>query len=333
MYSTTISSDVGKAALFLESGELVAIPTETVYGLAANACDAAAVAKVFTAKKRPSANPLIVHVDCIEKIALYAAGIPPAAERLLHAFSPGPLTVLLPGNGTLPSIINNGQPLVAFRIPAHPVTLQLLRQLPFPVVAPSANLFTSISPTTTSHVMKYFRGQIPFILEGGACSIGVESTVVGFDEDGNPVVYRTGAITAAEIAAVTGREVIVNQGPSGSSPGTTPHHYSPVTPFYLVSSVHQLPAEVDVLKTGLLCFREKNSRFPANHQFVLSVEGNLHEAAKNLYKGLHYLDEKHLSFLVAEKLPNIGLGITVNDRLQRATHSYRYRFEKPFSLI
>jgi len=319
MNTTIISSDIRLAIELLKKNELVAIPTETVYGLAANATSEEAVRRVFEVKGRPLTNPLIVHTDSIEKIENYVETIPAAAKRLLEKFSPGPLTLLLRSNGKLPSIINNGHELIAFRIPSHRLTLSLLQQLPFPVVAPSANRFTSISPTNVWHVYKDLSGQIPFVLNDGSCDIGVESTVVGFDGE-VPVIYRQGAITAAQIEEVLGKVKLNSNHSKLASPGMLSKHYSPNTPLYLVNNISKIPLKYEANKTGLLCFTRYNYNFPVPHQFLLSVEGSLKEAARNFYKALHYLDELQLKCIIAEKLPNIGLGITLNDRLQRAAH-------------
>ena len=167
MFKTLIGKDVEKAAAYLQLEELVAIPTETVYGLAANACSDIAVKKVYAVKQRPSHNPLIVHIDSFDKLHRYTTAIPAAAKLLMEAFAPGPITFILPANGRLSAFVNSRHRQVAFRVPAHPLAEQLLQALPFPLVAPSANLFTTISPTHPSHVLKNFNGAIPYILDGG----------------------------------------------------------------------------------------------------------------------------------------------------------------------
>lgn len=315
---TTIGYSIHEGAELLRKEDLVAIPTETVYGLAANATSVTALEKVFNVKQRPLYNPLIVHTNSIDTIASYVTHIPATAMALLEYFAPGPLTVLLPSNKRLPALVNNGKPLLAFRIPQHPLTLALLKELPFPLAAPSANIFTQISPTNAWHVFKNFNGKIPYILDGGSCLLGIESTVVGFDENETPVIYRQGAVTASQIANVAGKVRIRKTMNSKLSPGLSSHHYSPATPMYLVKDIHNITAELDVERTALLCFNSYNYQFPISHQFILSNDGNLHEAARNLYKAMHYLDELNLDCLIVEKVPNIGLGMAINDRLQRA---------------
>lgn len=319
-YNTQTGTAIDKAAAYLTAGELVAIPTETVYGLAANATDTLAVKKVFEVKKRPFFNPLIVHCEKTEQINLYVSGISPLAEKLLQAFSPGPLTILLPGNNQLPDTINNGMRDVAFRIPAHPITQILLNILPFPLVAPSANIFTTISPTTPAHVLKNFNGQIPYILDGGACSVGLESTVVGFDREGMPVIFRQGAITAEQIKEIAGTVRFHSKEENGASPGMTAIHYAPTTPLYLEEDV---TTEFTTDKIGVICFNEKDERYSEQNQIVLSKAGNLTEAARHLYDALHQLDERKLDFIIAKKIPNEGIGIAINDRIQRAAHAFK----------
>ncbi|MER3463915.1 MAG: threonylcarbamoyl-AMP synthase [Chitinophagaceae bacterium] len=325
---TIIDNDIIQAASFLAADELVGIPTETVYGLATNACSETAVAKIFTVKQRPFSSPLIVHVDNYEKIKPFVRYIPETAKPLFNAFSPGPLTVLLEGNGVLPTVVNDGRKLIAFRIPAHELTRTLLQAIPFPLVAPSANKFTTISPTTPQHVLKNFDGEIPYILDGGHCTVGIESTVVGFEENESPVIYRQGAITAEKIKSVVGRIASHKANDDTPSPGLLKHHYSPKTPLILVDDLKQLPLEVALGRTGILAFNHYHSAIPRKQQFILSIQSNLNEAAQNLYKGLHYLDELSLDTIIAEKLPNIGIGIAINDRLQRAVHPSLYESTK-----
>lgn len=316
-YNTIISDDISQAAKLLQRGELVAIPTETVYGLAANATDRDAIKKVFAVKRRPSHNPLIVHVADERQIMDYVTHIPWCISSLLEAFTPGPLTVLLPTNGQLPSVANNGQPLMAFRIPAHGVARQLLRLLDFPLVAPSANIYTTVSPTTAAHVLKNFSGTIPMILDGGECNVGIESTVVAASGD-QIIMYREGAITKDDICRVTGLPVIPAGGHcSKASPGMSRLHYSPRTPLFLVDDITQEQI-ADPRRTGILTFNKQLDFIPPGQQIRLSVCSDMSEAARNLYKALHQLDELNLDRLVAERLPEYGMGKAINDRLERA---------------
>ena len=321
LYQTKTGTDIDEAIKHLERGDLVAIPTETVYGLAANAYSEKAVEKIFTVKRRPATNPLIVHVDRIAEVKAIVRDMPETAELLLEHFAPGPITLLLPKNALIPGIVNAGRVDVAIRIPSHPVTLELLRRLDFPLVAPSANLFGTISPTMPEHVLKNFDGQIPYILDGGACEVGIESTVVGFEKDGTPLIFRQGAITAEEIRRVTGKiGARGNQG--GASPGLLPFHYSPTTPLLLTTGIEAALSRYEHKRVGLLSFSQLYPGLPRHHQFVLSPQRNLAEAARNLYRGLHYLDELQLDVLLAEQLPDTGLGRALNDRLQKASFQY-----------
>jgi L-threonylcarbamoyladenylate synthase len=329
-FETVIGTDIDKAIYHLERNELVGIPTETVYGLAGNAFSEKAVAKIFAAKQRPSNNPLIVHVDRIAEVKQLVREVPDAAEALLEHFSPGPLTLVLKRNSLISGLVTANRAEVAIRIPAHPITLALLRKIDFPLAAPSANLFSAISPTHPRHVLKNFNGRIPYILDGGSCDVGIESTVVGFDNEGTPVIYRQGAITAEEIALVAGK-VQVKTGNSKASPGMSPYHYAPKTPLQLVDRFSPL-LNFDNRRIGLLCFNRYYRDVPLANQFVLSATGNLQEAAKNLYRGLHYLDNLKLDILVAESCPAVGLGKAINDRLQRAGNAFRSTSKKPFSL-
>ncbi len=327
MYQTLIGEDIQVAARWLRKGELVGLPTETVYGLAADATSEAAVRKVFAVKRRPLHNPLIVHVDGIAKIHPYVTHIPAPARVLLQAFTPGPLTLLLPANRVLPSVVNNGRRELAFRIPAHPMAQELLQALDFPLVAPSANAFTGISPTQPAHVQKYFDGQIPYILDGGSCIVGIESTVVGFDRDGLPVIYREGACSREQIEALVGpvRSKGVTAETEAPSPGMMAFHYAPETPLVLARSTEALPAGIDPARTGLIRMSTYHSGLPKEHQFLLSPSASAEEAARNLYEALHRLDRLKLDLIIAEKLPDIGLGRAINDRLQRAAHPSPFR--------
>lgn len=324
-FKTIIGTDIDEAIYHLERNELVGVPTETVYGLAGNAFSEKAIEKVFATKQRPSNNPLIVHVDRIAEVKQLVREVPDAAEALLEHFSPGPLTLVLKRNALISSLITANRAEVAIRIPAHPATLNLLRKIDFPLVAPSANLFSTISPTHPNHVMKNFNGKIPYILDGGSCDVGIESTVVGFDKEGTPVIYRQGAITAEEIGLVAGK-VQIKCGNSNISPGRSPYHYSPRTPLQVVDRFSPL-LNFDNRRIGLLCFNRYYRDVPLFNQFVLSPSANLQEAAKNLYRGLHYLDDLKLDILIAENCPPVGLGKTINDRLQRASNAFRPTFK------
>lgn len=320
MFKTVTGKDIFVAGSWLKKDELVAIPTETVYGLAANACSESAIQKVFATKQRPSYNPLIVHVHKVEMISQFVKSFPDIAKAMMMEFSPGPLTILLPTNGILPSIVNNGKELIAFRIPDHSMTLELLASLDFPLVAPSANVYTTVSPTDPQHVLKNFNGKIPYILDGGPCNVGIESTVVGFDENDRPVIYRHGALTKEEIRSFAGYATVFNKEGDHSSPGLSKLHYSPKTKLVLIDDLQSLPGGINPEKTGLISFLAQHPIIPWSNTFILSPNGDIKEAARNLYKALHNLDDLSFELILAERMPENELGVTINDRLIRASN-------------
>lgn len=302
-----------QAVHLLQSGQCVAIPTETVYGLAANALDSVAVTQIFRIKNRPFFDPLIVHVASIEAITPLVRDIPPAAQILLRAFSPGPLTLLLPRAACIPDLVTAGSERVAIRIPAHPVCQALLQRLPFPLAAPSANPFGYISPTTAAHVAAQLGDQVPLILDGGPCRIGLESTIVGFEPDA--VIHRHGGIAAAQLAKVLGQP-LAPQPPRKAhpqAPGMLDSHYAPRTALHLPPWPDPLPHDC-----ALLRFRDFDPRVPPTHQRQLSVQGDLDEAARNLFAAMRELDALRTAHIFAETVPQQGLGQAINDRLYRA---------------
>ena len=316
--TTTICPNLLPAIALLTRDDVVAIPTETVYGLAGNALSDAAVRKIYAIKNRPLHNPLIVHVAEVFRIADIAHDIPELAWQLLERFSPGPLTLLLPKKPVISDLVTAGLPRVAVRIPAHPLALELLRNLDFPLAAPSANPFGYISPTAPEHVLKQLGGKIAYILDGGVCDKGIESTVVGF-EAGRPIIHRQGAISEEDIRQMAADAVVSDhESAAPASPGMLPYHYSPATRLVFAEASADLVARFDPGEVGVLAFDRYWPNFPEEHQVVLSRTGNLDEAAHNLYAALHSLDAMNLKLIVAEHLPEQGLGRAVNDRLRRA---------------
>ncbi|MEO1447888.1 MAG: L-threonylcarbamoyladenylate synthase [Bacteroidota bacterium] len=314
-----IGTDTAAAAMLLAKGELVAIPTETVYGLAANAFDPEAVTRIFQTKNRPSFNPLIVHSDTWEKLEPFLREIPPTARKLGEIFWPGPLTILLPRNEIIPDLVTAGNDRVAVRIPRHPLTLELLAQLDFPLAAPSANPFGYISPTTSAHVQEQLGDKIPYILEGGAAAVGVESTIVGYEADGSWKLYRPGGVEAEALEGVLGplsRFEGHTNAPTAS--GQLKSHYAPRTKVVFGPLKVNLQKGLSPKKTGVLAFRQKRADIPAHQQIVLSASGDMGEAARNLFSALRQLDAMGLDLIVAEALPEKGLGRAINDRLERA---------------
>lgn len=319
-----IGKDIAKAKDLLESGELVGIPTETVYGLAGNAFDADAVAKIFAVKDRPSFDPLIVHTSSLHKVADFTTHIPDSLFLLAKKYWPGPLTLLLERKANISDLVTSGLDTVAVRIPRHPLTLSLLASLDFPLAAPSANPFGYISPTQAEHVDAQLGGKIPYILDGGNCEVGLESTIVGM-ENGQVTVYRLGGLDVHAIEAVVGRVVVKTHSSSNpKSPGMLKSHYAPKKPFILGNLKDLINAyQADKTSFAVLSFKDAFMEIAESRQVALSPEGDLDEAAKNLFAAMRALDSLDVSVILAELLPEEGLGKAINDRLRRAAADSR----------
>ncbi len=314
-----ITKSLENAIITLKKNELIAIPTETVYGLAGNAYNETAIKKIFELKKRPFYNPLIVHIKSLAYLQEIASDIPDNALKLAKVFWPGPLTLVLKKQKHISDLITAGKNTVAVRVPSHPLTLDLLNKLDFPLVAPSANPFGSISPTHAEHVFNYFGEELNIILDGGECEKGLESTIIGF-ENNQTLLYRHGAISLEEIEKITGKLSIASiRNESPDAPGMLSRHYAPTTDTYLSNNISDLVKLFEGKKIGLLVFKSPIQNNNIFHQEVLSKSGDFNEAAKNLYAAMHRLDQNKLDVILAEKLPNIGLGKTINDKLERAT--------------
>jgi L-threonylcarbamoyladenylate synthase len=318
-----ITTDINEAKKELESDEIIAIPTETVYGLAGNAYSENALKKIFALKKRPLYNPLIVHIKSADFLPQVAKEIPELAITLAKAFWPGPLTLVLKKQPHIPDLVTSGKDTVAIRVPNHPLTLKLLEQLEFPLAAPSANPFGSISPTTASHVFNYFEDTLKVILDGGDCQSGIESTIIGFENE-QPIVYRLGSLSVEQIEEKIGPVMHKTQSIDNApiAPGMLSRHYAPKTDTILTTDVEALVKSYPDKKIGLLLFQNEKSHVPVEHQEILSKSGDLDEAAKNLYAAMHRLDKLNLDLIIAERLPDVGLGKTINDKLQRATQKH-----------
>lgn len=310
---TTIGTDLYQAAELLRSGELVGMPTETVYGLAGNALNETAVAKIFAVKERPSFDPLIMHLPDLAAVDRYVTNVPAAARRLAEGFWPGPLTMVFPRRKNVPDLVTAGLDTVAVRVPQHDLARSLLAALDFPLAAPSANPFGYISPTSAAHVAQQLGGKIPYVLDGGQCRVGLESTIVSF-ADGTPVVLRKGGIALEELFEALGGEVPVKTHSSSNpeAPGMLARHYSPGVPFYLAGDPGIPPAA----ELARIVFGEPNA--PEKGTYSLSETGNNSEAARNLFGLLRQLDAADYQGIVANLLPESGLGRAVNDRLRRA---------------
>ena len=314
-----VAADYAKAVALLRNGEAVALPTETVYGLAADALNALAVAKIFEAKERPRFDPLIVHLpkrDWLEKIANLETQDGPLIFKLADAFWPGPLTIVLPKREMVPDIVTAGLETVAVRISAHPVFGDVIGALGGPLAAPSANRFGRISPTAAAHVLEELNGRIPLIVDGGPTQHGLESTIIA-PRNGRIEVLRRGPITVKQLAAF--RDVaVVGATPSPEAPGQLPSHYAPRTPLLLVDDAGLFVQPTDK-RCGLLCWKSTTENFAEARR--LSEDRDLTEAAANLFRYLRELDNLGLDLIVAEKLPEDGLGAAINDRLRRASGS------------
>jgi len=314
---TLVGTDIQYAIDLLKHGELVAIPTETVYGLAANALNAEAVLKIYETKGRPAFNPLIVHVHDINQFEKYATEVPDLVKILAEKFSPGPLTYVLPKRDVVPDIVTGGGNTVALRVPGHPLTLKLLSQLDFPLAAPSANPFGYISPVLAEHVAEQLDGKIPYILDGGHSMIGVESTVITI-ENNKVVVLRIGGVPMEDIHAVTGpMELRINLSSNPQSPGQLRSHYAPRIPL-VFGEVSQLINSFSGKKQALLVFSERNHSKNIIAQEVLSPSRDIKEAARNLFSALRRLDKSDADIIIAERFPEFGFGMAINDRLERA---------------
>lgn len=314
---TLVGNDLSLAIAYLKQGEIVAIPTETVYGLAGNALDEEAVLKIYEAKQRPRFNPLILHVSSFDQFHKYAKDIPETCRILAAKFSPGPLTFLLNKEDTVPDLVTAGSEKVAIRIPAHPLTRSLLEQIDFPLAAPSANPFGYVSPVTAEHVMDGLQGRIPYILDGGPCSVGLESTIIGFEGD-EIILYRHGAIPQESIEGVTGRPVrTVTHHIQIDTPGQLKSHYAPRIPLWM-GDIDTLMQVHHGKKIAIISFSKRYTYPEPSYQFILSPSGDFHEAARNLFRVLRQIDMLDADIILAERFPEAGLGRAINDRLQRA---------------
>ncbi|HTF81834.1 MAG TPA: L-threonylcarbamoyladenylate synthase [Cytophagales bacterium] len=310
-----IGNDIKYCKAVLDGNGLVAIPTETVYGLAGNGLSKLAVSKIFEVKKRPFFDPLILHTDSMDKIMSFVDFMPDEAQILAKAIWPGPLTLVLQKKALVPDLVTSGLPTVGVRIPAHPLTLELLSKLDYPLAAPSANPFKYISPTTAQHVQDQLGAYIPYILDGGACTVGVESTILGF-EDGVPTVYRFGGLAVESIEALIGTVRILTQNETNpSAPGMLKLHYAP-TKKLVVDDLANLDKYLGK-RLGLITFTTFVKE--AHVCRVLSPNCRLDEAANNLFATMRELDNLDIDLILAERFPDQGLGKAINDRLYRAS--------------
>jgi len=314
-----IGTDIEQAATLLRTGKLVAIPTETVYGLAAHAFQEPAVVSIFEAKQRPAFDPLIVHTHHINQFEQVAINIPDLAYKLAEAFMPGPVTLILPRNPQIPLLVTSGNESVGVRIPDHPLTLRLLQQLDFPLAAPSANPFGYVSPTTAQHVAQQLGDRIPYILDGGPCRVGIESTIIQVIND-QVEVLRLGGLAIEQIETVIGKPIqhFRTSSSNPKAPGMLSSHYAPRKKVVL-GNIRENLKKYSPQKTGILSFQDLYELVPPAQQFVLSPTADTSEAARQLFAALRYLDALPIEVILTERVPETGLGKAINDRLTRAS--------------
>ncbi|MER0441372.1 L-threonylcarbamoyladenylate synthase [Emticicia sp. W12TSBA100-4] len=316
-----IGKDIEQAIEVLKGGEVIGLPTETVYGLAGNAYNSEAITKIFTVKNRPTFDPLIVHTSSIERVREFVKEIPEQAQLLAKHFMPGPLTLLLPKKEVISDLVTSGLETVAVRIPSHPLALDLLQKLDFPLAAPSANPFGYISPTSAQHVDNQLGDKIKYILDGGECKVGIESSIIGFFDD-EIVVLRKGGLAIEEIEAVVGKVRIEEHSSSNpKAPGMLKSHYAPRTQLSIINyKSGGVPISIDSsTDVGYLGLDKFNANIPIENQLLLSPSGDLSEAAKNLFAYMRLLDARGFDKIYTELLPEKGLGRAINDRIKRAT--------------
>lgn len=310
-------SDINKAVELLKAGKLIGLPTETVYGLAADALNRDAVLSIFAAKKRPAFDPLIVHVHQVSEMEKYAY-VDEFTRRLAARFCPGPVTFILPKKPVIPDEVTSGLPTVGLRIPNHPMALELLGKLDFPLAAPSANLFGTTSPGTADHVLKSLGNAVAYVLDGGACEVGVESTIIKISS-GEIEVLRLGGLSLEEIEAAAGKKVkaVKTSSSQPEAPGMLHKHYNPGTAVEITNFESDL-SKYKTKRIAVISFRTRNFEMPVVFNEALSPSGNVREAAKNLFSALRRAGESGAEIILTELLPEEGLGRAVNDRLKRA---------------
>ncbi|WP_209123374.1 L-threonylcarbamoyladenylate synthase [Alkalihalobacillus sp. BA299] len=321
------ADEIKEAALWIKKGEVVAFPTETVYGLGGNALMESAIEKIFRAKGRPNDNPLIVHIASKDQLAELVSTIPLLAEKLMDAFWPGPLTIILPSKHTVSSRVTANLPTIAIRIPDHPVALALLKEAAVPVAAPSANVSGKPSPTTAEHVKHDLSGKIQGIVDGGKTGVGVESTVVDCTEV-VPVILRPGGITKDQLEQVVGPvkvdPALFEEGSAPRSPGVKYTHYAPNAEMYLVVDHSQrIQGFVDQLRregkrVGVMTTHEHVDQYEADLILPCGYREDLETVASDLYETLRKFDEHDIDMILAETFPKQGVGVAIMNRLEKA---------------
>jgi L-threonylcarbamoyladenylate synthase len=304
---------IEQAVAVLTAGGVVAFPTETVYGLGADAFNPYAVAKIFEIKRRPTFDPLIIHIARMDSMHDIAEHVPALVLRMIDRFWPGPLTIILRKKDNIPDIVTAGLSTVGIRMPSHPVALELIKALGRPIAAPSANPFGYISPTRVKHVVKSFKDMVPIVLDGGDSQFGIESTIVSIRDD-RVIVHRHGAIPVEEIRAMGVAVEEKKKNDLCEAPGELPYHYAPMKPLRVINAIE----EVVLKNSSFLGFTEKKEKPVSKHIRYLSRDGDLREAAANFFSHLIDLDREDIDIIYAERVPEMGLGKAMMDRLKKA---------------
>jgi L-threonylcarbamoyladenylate synthase len=304
---------IKQAVDVLTAGGVVAFPTETVYGLGADALNPYAVAKIFEIKRRPTFDPLIIHIAGLDSIYNIAEYVPALASQIMDRFWPGPLTIILNKKDTIPDIVTAGLSTVGIRMPSHQVALDLIKALGRPIAAPSANPFGYISPTKVKHVVKSFEDQVPIVLDGGDSRLGIESTIISIS-DNRVIVHRHGAVPVEEIRDMGVAVEDKKKNDMCEAPGELPYHYAPMKPLRLVNTIEEVVLE----NSSFLGFAEQQERPVSKHIRYLSLDGDLREAAANFFSHLIDLDREDVEIIYAERIPERGLGKAMMERLKKA---------------
>lgn len=306
------------AARYIREGKLVAFPTETVYGLGANALDPMAVARIYELKERPSFDPLIIHIADLSQLDQLVIYPDERVQQLARRFWPGPLTMILPKSDQVPDIVTSGLDTVGIRMPDNDLARELIRRSGCPIAAPSANKFGRVSPTNAHHVKKQLP-EVDYILEGGPAQVGIESTIITLVETGFTIL-RHGIITREEIEAIVPYQGTELSEKGVLAPGMMKSHYSPAKPLYIAGE--GMPQDLDRTRAGLLSF---SGRDVEGYKAViaLSESGDLKECAVNLFSAIHQMEEADVEYIVAEPVPDQGVGIAIMDRLRKAAYRYR----------
>lgn len=310
-----IGKDIAHAAELLLSGQVIGMPTETVYGLAGIATDERAVTDIFRIKNRPHFDPLICHLHSIDQVSDYTGEIHPKLQSVMERHMPGPVTVLLDRLPIIPDLITSGLPRVAIRLPEHPVARELLKAVNRPLAAPSANPFGYISPTTAQHVVDQLGDKIPYVLDGDSCDVGVESTIVGVEDD-HLVVYRKGGLPIESLYSIDPDLIVNSHSDSNpSAPGMLKSHYAPRKKVLIIKDIGQ----IDWTRSGFISFDTITSSIPEQYQRALSMSGDYSQAARGLFRAMRELDAiDDIDTIYVDLLPEEDLGRAINDRLRRA---------------